>query len=163
MCMSECVCYLRIHSHMLSRQAENSSENRTTSVFLRSVLCLSSAASRRLIFITCLLRTMNSTAAPPSSSRLQFSMAPAVFISIYFLLVQSLHLVFPSPPHHITRSCLWKKCVCLVWSLGEVRTFSFISTSSCVGNGVCMVFVHIYCLYIWSQMLQVDTVVKVST
>lgn len=111
MCVCQRVCYLRIHSQTLSRQAEKSSENRTTSVFLRSKLCLSSDASRRLIFITytvrqtqrnrrtdreklqwqtwpkkkerhtgfslptCLLRMMNSTAAPPSlsSSGLQFS------------------------------------------------------------------------------------------
>lgn len=104
---SQWVCYLRIHSQTLSRQAEKRSENRTTSVFLRSALCLSSDASRRLIFITyasarrketgkvilnkrggdrwrgtqvfslptCLLRMMNSTAAPPSSSALHCSTA----------------------------------------------------------------------------------------
>ncbi len=105
-CVCQWLCYLRIHSQTLSRQAEKSRENRTISVFLRSALCLSSAASRRLIFITytvrqkkkgevkvnqkngdgdrwrgtqafslptCLLRMMNSIAAPPSSSGLQFS------------------------------------------------------------------------------------------
>lgn len=55
-CMSVSVCYLRIHSQALSRQAENSRENRTTPVFLLSALCLSSTARRRLIFFNYTVR-----------------------------------------------------------------------------------------------------------
>ncbi len=75
----------------------------------------------------------------------------------HFTLRFHLSPYIPCPPHHITCSCLLKT-VCTpglkdAWGAPLITAHSSpINTSFCVGNRLCMVFVHTYCLSIWLKV-----------